>query len=110
MGDLDQHVAALDGQVDVARRDADRSNQRIDTVLTRTRAADVGGVGGVRVVDRQFVDVIGNMRTSILAAATPAQRAKVNAALAESEDGGTGRARDAARRAHDRADLDDHRR
>ena len=31
---LDQHVGALDGQVQVATRDADRSNQRIDTVLT----------------------------------------------------------------------------
>jgi len=89
VGDLDQHVAALDGQVQVATRDADRSNQRIDTVLTRTRAdvGGVGGVGGVRsVVDRELVDVIGNMRTSIVAAATPAQRPKVNAALAESEE------------------------
>jgi len=89
VGELDQHVAALDGQVQVATRDADRSNQRIDTVLTRTRAdvGGVGGVGGVRtVVDRELVDVIGNMRTSIVAAATPAQRPKVNAALAESED------------------------
>ena len=85
VGDLDQHVAALSGEVQVATRDADRSNQRIDTVLTRTRP-DVGGIGGVRTVDRPLVDVIGNMRTAIVAAATPAQRPKVNAALAESED------------------------
>jgi outer membrane murein-binding lipoprotein Lpp len=83
---LDQQVAILDGQVQVANRDAERSNQRIDAVLTRPRA-DIGGIGGVRdVVDSQLVSVIGNMRSSILAAATRAQRAKVNAALGESAD------------------------
>ena len=82
---LDQHVAALDGNVDVAKRDADRSNQRIDDVL-KTRF-DVGGVGGTRfLINPEMVSMMGNMRTSIVAAATPAQRAKVNATLAESED------------------------
>ena len=117
---LDQHVGALDGQVQVATRDADRSNQRIDTVLTRARAdaGGVGGVGGVRtVVDRELVDVIGNMRTSIVAAATPAQRPKVECGPRRERGrvqgnqrghrGRTDRARDPARGARHRADVDD---
>jgi outer membrane murein-binding lipoprotein Lpp len=86
VGDLDQHVAALSGDVQVATRDAERSNQRIDSVLTRARA-DTGAVGGTRfLINPEMVSMMGNMRTSIVAAATPAQRAKVNATLAESED------------------------
>ena len=82
--DVGQQLAGLSGRVESIGRETERSSVRIDDVLassagapprTRTPAFDAGVVG-----------VLENMRASIVAAATPAQRDKVTAALATSDD------------------------
>lgn len=81
VGDLGQEIAGLTGEVRTVAQAAERSNVRIDQVLS-TRAGPRGGA----VVDRDVVAVLDTMRTSILAAATtPAQRTRVTSALAEGD-------------------------
>ena len=84
IGVLDQQLVGLDRDVKVATRDADRSNTRIDAVLTKPQIS--GGRVGEVSLDRNVVSVISSMRSSILAAATNAQKPAVTAALAESDD------------------------
>jgi hypothetical protein len=82
-----QQVALFSGQVEAATQQAHQSNTRVDDLYKTRFDAGVSGVGGIRyALTPESIGVLGNMRNAIVAAATPAQRPKVNAALAESED------------------------
>jgi hypothetical protein len=84
VGEIGQQVVGLSTQVDSVARRTERTDVRIDQVLASS------ATGPIRPrtpeFDRDVVGVLDTMRSSIVSAATPAQREKVRTELAAGDE------------------------